>query len=36
VFHYLQDTNVKDIFLEPTEKEIALYINDKTNAIIIK
>ena len=36
VFHYLQDTNIKDIFLEPTEKEMALYVNDKTNAIILK
>jgi hypothetical protein len=36
VFHYLQDLNVANVFLEPTEKEITLYVNDKTNAIILK
>jgi hypothetical protein len=36
VFHFLQDLNKVDVFLEPTNKEIALYINDKTKAIILK
>ena len=36
VFHYLQERNKLDVFLEPTHKEIALYINDKAKAIILK
>ena len=36
VFHYLQDLNKVDVFLEPTTREIALYINEKVNAIILK
>jgi len=36
VFHYLQDLNKVDVFLEPTNREIALYINEKVNAIILK
>ena len=36
VFHYLQDLNKVDVFLEPTTREIALYINEKVNVIILK
>jgi hypothetical protein len=36
VFYFLKDRNKADVFLEPTEKEIALYVNDNANAIILK
>lgn len=36
VFNYLQDINKTNVFLQPTEKELALYIKYKTNAIILK
>jgi hypothetical protein len=36
VFHYLQDKNKINVFFQPTEKEIALYINNKTNVVILK
>jgi len=36
VFHYLQDKNKINVFFQPTEKEIALYINNKKNVVILK
>ncbi len=36
VFHYLKDLKFKNIYLQPTDKEIELYINELNEAIIIK
>lgn len=36
VFHYLQDLKTQNIFLQPNERELERYVNEKENAIIIK
>jgi hypothetical protein len=36
VFHYLKDSKFKNLYLQPTNKEIELYINELNEAIIIK
>lgn len=36
VFHYLQDLKTENVFLQPNERELNRYVNEKENAIIIK
>jgi len=36
VFHYLQDLKKTDVFLQPTEKELANYVFGKRNAVIVR
>lgn len=36
VFHYLQDLKKYNVFLQPNERELDRYVNEKENAIIIK
>lgn len=36
VFHFFKDINVKNVFLQPTEKEVEMYVYDFEDPIIIK
>ncbi len=36
VFHYLQDLKTESVFLQPNERELNRYVNEKEDAIIIK
>ncbi len=36
VFHFLKDANVKNVFLQPTEKEMEMYVYELEDPIIIK
>ena len=36
VFYFLKDNNIKNVFLQPEEKEIGRYISDLDNAIILQ
>ena len=36
VFYFLKDSNVKNVFLEPGEKEIERYISGLENAIVVR
>jgi hypothetical protein len=36
VFHFLQDEGLKELFLEPDEKEIEKYISENSNPIVVK
>jgi hypothetical protein len=36
VFYFLKDANIKNLFLQPTGKEIDFYINDIDSPIVIK
>jgi len=35
VFYYLKDSNIKDVFLDPEEKEIDRYISGLENAVVV-
>lgn len=36
VFFYLKDNNIKNVFLQPEEKEIERYVNEIQNAVILQ
>lgn len=36
VFHFLKDNNIKNVFLQPEEREIDRYVSELTNAIILQ
>jgi hypothetical protein len=36
VFHFLNDLNIKNVFLQPQEKEIEKYIFENTESVIVK
>lgn len=36
VFYYLKDNNIKDLFLQPDEKEMEKYVIEKENPVVLK